>query len=535
MAEPAELRHVHRHYEVRRFASKEEWERYATWLRRHARVSLALLPEPPRCRLRAKVFDRWEGDGYTSEKVYFESLPGVYVTGNLFRPAGGKRGRAPGILSPHGHWPDGRLHDRDPRGSIIARCIQLARMGAVVFSWDMVGMNDSVQLPHRELGSDPHWGLSLMALQAWNGVRSLDFLLTLPGVDPRRIGVTGCSGGGTQTFTLMAVEERLAAAAPICMISLHMQGGCLCENAPLLRLDATNVELARLFCPKPAFIGSCTGDWTKNTPEEEFPAVRDVYDLFGARDRLLGLHVDDAHNYNVELRQAVYGFFNRWFFGAKSAGPVPEKDARRPPHPKRLVWWGRPAPKAMPFRTLQRIWRERGEAALRPHLRSASSAKKGLGPLLPHLFGVGLPEPPGGIEVTAEGDSFIVAPSGRAKDRSGEVNFFTTYNRSFVADRVHEILAAVRDAPARVRLVGRKEAGLWCLLAGALSKRVGALDVDMRKFDPSRDASWKRHLDTPAIRQIGGLATVFALVGSRPVELRNATDAVRKLARKYAR
>ena len=289
MGESNGLRHVHRHYEAKRFASKAEWDAYAAWLRAQARVSLAILPEPPRKSLRTKVFDRWEGDGYTSEKVYFESMPGLYVTGNLFRPAGGASGgkRAPGILCPHGHWPDGRLHDRDPKGSIIARCIQLARMGAVVFSWDMVGMNDSCQLPHRELGSDPHWGLSLMALQAWNSVRSLDFLLSLPGVDPERLGVTGCSGGGTQTFTLMAVEERLAAAAPICMISLHMQGGCLCENAPLLRIDATNVELARLFAPRPAFMGSCTGDWTMDSFLDA--AKAEIRERVGSGEVVLGL------------------------------------------------------------------------------------------------------------------------------------------------------------------------------------------------------------------------------------------------------
>ncbi len=307
-------------------------------------------------------------------------------------------------------------------------------------------------------------------------------------------------------------------------------------------LVALSVELARLFAPKPAFMGSCTGDWTQHTPEEEFPAVREVYGLFGAADRLSGLHVDDGHNYNIELRQAVYGFFNRWLFGAESIEPVPEKDARRPPHPRRLVWWGRPAPTSMPFKTLQTLWREREEAALRPHLKDASRARRGLGPLLPHALGVTLTSvdefkrrEPEGIDVTAEGESLIIAPTGRAKDRSGETNFFTAYNRTLLGDRVHEILAAVAKATGRVGLVGKREAGLWCLLAGALSEHVKAIDVDMRRFDPSRDAAWKKHLDVPAIRQVGGLAAAFALVGDRPLELRNATDAVRKLAKKYAR
>jgi len=176
----------------------------------------------------------------------------------------------------------GRLHIDDYLGSVPSRCAALAQMGATVFSWDMVGYNDSCQVPHREFVGDELWGLSLMSLQTWNSVRALDFLLERPEVDPRQIGITGTSGGGTQTFAMTAVDgERLAAAAPICMISYSMQGGCLCENAPLLRIDATSVDLARLFAPKPMFMGSCTGDWTKNTPSLELPAMRAVYDLFG--------------------------------------------------------------------------------------------------------------------------------------------------------------------------------------------------------------------------------------------------------------
>ena len=539
---PRDVRHAHRRFRPRHFASRRQWVAYARWLRREARIALALLPEPRRGPLRPRVFDRWRGDRFTCEKVAFESMPGFYVTGNLFRPAKvGSRKKMPGILCPHGHWADGRLHDHDPAGSVVARCIQLARMGATVFSYDMVGYNDSCQLPHQGFGADPHWGLSLMALQTWNSVRSLDFLLTLGEVDPKRIGVTGASGGGTQTFALTAVDERVAAAAPICMISYHMQGDCLCENAPLLRIDATSVDLARLFAPKPMFMGSCTGDWTKNTPTEELPAVREIYDLFGAARRLSHRHVDAPHNYNLELREAVYGWFNRTFFGAKSAGAVPEGWAIRPPLRDRMVWWGREKPTSIAPDVFIKAWRARAKTTLKAHLATPSTARKALGPLLGHTLGVTLTSleefrgrKPEGVRVKAEGDSLVVTPA-RAKRLSRTVDFYTAYNRCFVGDRVHEILAAVENASGRKTLVGKSEAGMWCFLAGALSTRVKALDVDLCRFNPSSDAAWKTHLDVPSIRQVGGLATVFALVGRRPLTLRGATPGVRKLAKRYAR
>lgn len=530
---------------VRQFASRSEWLSYARWLRRQARVSLGLLPGPPRCALRARIFGRWEGDGYSCEKASFESLPGFFVTGNTFRPLcrGRRKRKQPGILCPHGHWPDGRLHDHDPAGSVIARCIQLARMGATVFSWDMVGYNDSCQIPHREFrAADPHWGLSLMGLQAWNTIRATDFLLSLPEVAAGRIGVTGCSGGGTQTFAHMAVDERIAAAAPICMISYRFQGGCLCENAPLLRLDATNVELARLFAPKPLFVGSCTGDWTADTPEKELPALRAVYRLYGAKGRLFGLHVDAGHNYNRRMREAVYGFFNRWLFGAASARPIGESAVGRPPLRDRMVWWGREAPARMRPKALRELWRRRCEAALRPHLKGAAAARKGLGPLLPHALGITPTSvdqcraaEPKSVGITASGQSLLVTPARRSRPGGRKVEFALTYNRSALAQRVHEVLAALQNASGHRTLVGKGDAGPACLLAGALSRRVKALDVDMCGFDPAEENSWRRHFDTPCIRQVGGLATAFAMVGARPLELRSARATLKELAAKYAR
>jgi len=169
------------------------------------------------------------------------------VTGNLYTPAG--RGPFPAVLLPHGHWTYGRLENTEV-SSIPGSAISLARQGFVAFTYDMVGYDDSRQLTHAFGGRrESVWGLSLAGLQLWNGIRSLDFVQSRPEVDPARIGAAGASGGGTQTFLLAAVDERVKVAVPVNMISLHMQGGCLCENPPGLRLDTSNVELAATIAP----------------------------------------------------------------------------------------------------------------------------------------------------------------------------------------------------------------------------------------------------------------------------------------------
>lgn len=368
---------------TRRFASRREWEDYAAWLRRHLAVSLALAPAPAHTPLKPLVFGRWDGNGLRCEKVVLEALPGFYVTGNLFSPLD-RRAPGPGILWPHGHHADGRLHDRDPLVSVIASCQTLAHMGATVFSYDMVGYNDSCQFTHNEVPHDPHWGLSIAALQTWSSMRALDFLSALPGVDPRRIGVTGASGGGTQTFLLAAVDPRVAVSAPICMVSSTFHGGCVCENAPLLRIESNNVEIACLCAPRPQFFGSCSGDWTHAFGADDLLAVRGVYGLYRAANRVGHTRVKAEHNYNQALREAVYGFFARHLFGRRSAQPIPEIDFARPPHPDRLVWWGRPAPEPLSAAAFTRAWRERETRAAAALLRSPAAASGELGALLAH-------------------------------------------------------------------------------------------------------------------------------------------------------
>src|SRR5829696_5710024 len=279
-----------------RFTTAEAWAPRAKYLRDHVLASAGLMPMPVRTPLRPVIFDDVPHADYVVSKVYFESLPGFFVTGNLYRPTGA--GPFPAILSPHGHWTYGRL-ENTAVNSGPGRAIGLARQGFVVFAHDMVGFGDSRQLPHTFGGRrESLWGLSLGGLQLWNGIRALDFLESLPYVRRDSIGVTGESGGGTQTFLLASVDPRVAVAVPVNMISLHMQGGCLCENLPGLRLDTNNVEIAATIAPRPLLMVSASGDWTTNTMEREYPAVRALYALRGAADRVHAVRFDAPHNYN---------------------------------------------------------------------------------------------------------------------------------------------------------------------------------------------------------------------------------------------
>ena len=319
-----EVWHTDSFFKMPTYASKTDWGLRAESLRRRILVSSGLWPMPNKCPLNAKIFGRIERDGYTVEKVYFESWPGFYVTGNLYRPAG-REGQFPGIACPHGHWGKGRLENTET-GSVPGRCINFARQGYVAFSYDMVGYNDSKQVDHRFGGKkELYWAVHPLGLQLWSSIRVLDFLESLPDVDANRLGCTGASGGGTQTFLLMAVDDRVKVAAPVNMISSHFQGGCLCENAPALRLGTFNVETAATMAPRPLLMVAATGDWTDESPRVEYPAVRSVYRLFDAEQKVHCVQIDSGHNYNKDSREAVYAWFGRWLLGETDAEKLKEQ------------------------------------------------------------------------------------------------------------------------------------------------------------------------------------------------------------------
>src|SRR5215472_3800750 len=303
------------HFTARTYQTLAEWQEHRAHLRKQILSAAGLLPMLPKTPLHPQIFGRIENRTYSIEKVLLETLPGYYLGGNLYRPLKPSPAAGfPAIVSPHGHWNYGRL-EHTPIASIPARCINLAQQGYVVFAYDMVGYNDTIQTPH-DFGTssaEQLWDFGPFSLQLWNSIRAVDFLESLPGVDPKRIGATGASGGGTQTFSLAAVDDRIQFAAPVNMVSAIMQGGSLCENAPGLRFDTFNVEIAAMFAPKPMIMPAATGDWTRNMMTEEYPAVKAIYQLYGKPENLEAFLLDAPHNHKLPDNALDYaGIFAGW-------------------------------------------------------------------------------------------------------------------------------------------------------------------------------------------------------------------------------
>ncbi|MFN3651135.1 MAG: dienelactone hydrolase family protein [Armatimonadota bacterium] len=407
--------------------TKAEWDQRAEYVRRQVLVSQGLWPLPTRTPLNAVIHGKIERPDYTVEKVYFESVPGLFVTGNLYRPKK-VTGKVPGVLFAHGHWQDARLSletDQNLRQEIAtgqerfeqggksrfqSMCVQLARMGCVVWQWDMLSDSDAVQLSktvvHRfakqrpEMNTTENWGLyspqaeahlqSVMGLQTWNAVRSLDFLLSLPEVDPERTAITGASGGGTQTMLLAAIDPRVKLSFPAVMVSTAMQGGCTCENASLLRVGTGNVEFAGLFAPKPQGM-TTADDWTKEMATKGFPQLKQLYALLGAPDHVM-LHRGEhfPHNYNAVSRSAFYTWLNR-HFKLGFPEPVIEKDYETLSPAQLTVWDAEhPKPKADDPDLERRVLKwlaDDAEKQLRAAAASPESRREVLGKALEVVIG----------------------------------------------------------------------------------------------------------------------------------------------------
>jgi dienelactone hydrolase len=290
----------------------DKWEARKAELRKCIMEQLQLSPLPEKTPLNPRYSEKRKYDGYTVENVGLEVLPGVYLSGSLYRPIRGK-GPFAAILSPHGHFPSDDPNEYGRyRPDQQYRCATLARMGAVVFSYEMFAWGESIlQVEERD-----HRTPLALTMQTLNSIRVLDFLTSLPYVDPNRIGVTAASGGGTQAFLLTALDDRIKVSVPVVMVSASFFGGCTCESGLPIHscsdLGTNNAEITAMASPRPLLVVSETSDWTRTVPETEFPYLKKVYNLYGLSENVKNFHIEnEEHNYGISKRLPMYDFMAR--------------------------------------------------------------------------------------------------------------------------------------------------------------------------------------------------------------------------------
>jgi dienelactone hydrolase len=285
-------------------------------------------PFPERTPLHPRVTGKVERDTYTIEKVIFESRPGFFVTANLYVPKG-KKQPAPGVVGSCGHSRTGKA---EPAYQSFAQ--GLARQGYVVLIFDPIGQGERLQYVHVEGKARPGVGVGehlhagnqqfligefLGTWRAWDGVRALDYLLTRPEVDPRRVGITGNSGGGTMTTWLCGLEPRWAMAAPSCFVTtfrrnLENELPADTEQCPprVLALGLDHADFLAALAPRPVLLLAKERDFFDvRGAEEAFARLKRLYGLLGAEHNVRLFVGPTEHGYTRENREAMYQWFNR--------------------------------------------------------------------------------------------------------------------------------------------------------------------------------------------------------------------------------
>lgn len=315
---------------LERLASLEnraDAEAYISEVRRKIRTAFG--PFPERTPLKARTTGIVERDAYKIEKVIFESRPGFLVAANLYVPKG-RRLPAPGVVGSCGHADNGKAAEAYQSFSQ-----GLARLGYVVLIFDPIGQGERMQYvdetyrPRRGRGTSEHLyagnqqflvGEFFGAWRAWDGIRALDYLLSRPEVDPRHVGITGNSGGGTMTTWLCGLDDRWTMAAPGCFVTTFLRNlenelPADTEQCPpgALALGLEHEDFLAALAPKPVLILAKERDYfdVRGT-EEAWRRLRRLWALLGAEDRIALWVGPGYHGYTKENREAMYRWFNRF-------------------------------------------------------------------------------------------------------------------------------------------------------------------------------------------------------------------------------
>jgi dienelactone hydrolase len=307
--------------------TREDWLKRQSEVRRKLDEMIREFPE--KSPLNARITGRVEGDGFQVEKIIYESQPGFHVTAALFIPDNLK-GKAPAVLYCSGHTYES-FRSRVYQHMII----NLVKKGCVVLAFDPIGQGERQQYLD-EQGKNSIFktpthehsypggqcfisGSSLAMHMIWDGIRSVDYLLTRPEVDPERIGITGRSGGGTQSAYIAAFDPRIRVAAPECYItgfeyifkSIGPQDAE--QNLPgFLGLGLDLADLLEVRAPKPAIIISTTRDFFSiQGARETYREANKTYNIFGQPDKITMSEDDAGHETTLKNREALYAFFKK--------------------------------------------------------------------------------------------------------------------------------------------------------------------------------------------------------------------------------
>lgn len=283
------------------------WEKRKNELRQCMLQALRLSPLPAKPSSKPILVNKRVMNGYTIENIAIETLPGLYVSGSIYRPSKSK-GKIPVVLCPDGHWDKCRY-----RPDCQYRCAELARLGCMAVSYDLFAWGESLL----QFKAEDHRKSLAETVQVLNSIRILDYMLSLKDADTSRVAISGGSGGGTLTILVTALDDRIKLSAPVVSLSCYMYGGCPCESGMPAQLCAggtDNPEIAAMAAPRPMLVVSDGKDWTDHVPLIEFPYLQRMYGFYNKTELVNNVHIPtEGHDFGINKRTPLYEFIAKHF------------------------------------------------------------------------------------------------------------------------------------------------------------------------------------------------------------------------------
>ena len=292
-------------------------------------AAIGEFPAKP-CDLEPRIIGTLQRDGYSIEKLIFQSRPNVWATATAYVPA--IKEKAPAVLVVHGHWPWAR---RDP--VVQSRCLGLAKFGFFVLAIDAFGAGERYNAPargtyHGALYGSTLWpvGQSLLGMQVYDNRRAVDYLLGRPEVNGK-LGITGASGGGNQSMYAGALDERFHAVVPVCSVGnyqVYLKAACcVCEVLPSALQFMEEGDLLGLTAPRALLVINASKDGIQFSPAEAAKSLErasKVYKLFDVETKVQHKVFESGHDYSQPMRETMYGWMTLHLKGEGKGEPIPE-------------------------------------------------------------------------------------------------------------------------------------------------------------------------------------------------------------------